>query len=120
MNNSVSNQIDSGIPAWMAVMRSAAMKAIGEDDIEQMIRAQVEAAKKGDRKALEFVFNTVLGGASLRGATFVQNVFTSDSSPALPTPERPGSNKKLDVMAARAAAGLPLHQVGDGGEPDLS
>ncbi len=92
-----------GLPPWMTMMRQAAMNCIKEADIEQMVQAQVDKAKAGDEKALKFVFEQVLGGASMKGATFVQNIY--GETPEKPTHCLPGSNGKIDKMQQRVAAG---------------
>ena len=102
------------LPPWVVKMRQAAQSVIQPSDIEAIVRKQVDKAKEGDPAALKFVFEQVLGGAALKGATFVQNNFTSESRPDKPTPARPRSGEKIDVMSRRAAAGLPLNQLGDG------
>lgn len=71
------------VPAWVATMRAAAQKMVTPADIEQIVANQVEAAKRGDRNAIRFVFEQVLGGAQPKAATFIQNNY---HGPAEPTP----------------------------------
>lgn len=108
------------MPPWMAMMRAAAMKAVNEEDIEAIVRKQVEKAKAGDQQALKFVFDHVLGGQQLKGATFVQNNFHGEGAdPNKPTPARPGTKSKLEKMRQRVAAGLPATNDKDGPEVQL-
>ncbi|MEP0846043.1 MAG: hypothetical protein HRF50_04380 [Phycisphaerae bacterium] len=98
------------MPPWMAAMRKAAMGAISEQDVQAIVRAQIEAAKQGDRHAIKFVFDYILGGNTMKGGTFVQNNFYGrpDDDPAAPTDQVPGTNGKLRTMQRRKEAGLPL------------
>lgn len=106
----------AGLPPWMVLMRQAAMKCIRPGDIEQMVQAQIDKAKGGDEKALKFVFEQVLGGASLKGATFIQNVYPE--APEKPAYCPPGSNGKIRKMQQRVAAGRSAFNDDDE-EPDL-
>jgi hypothetical protein len=54
-------------------MRAAAQAGITEDDVKEIVANQVARAKTGDQAALKFVFEQVLGGNELKGATFVQH-----------------------------------------------
>lgn len=110
----------AGVPPWVATMRQAAVDAISVEDINEIVCNQVKLAKEGNPAAIKFVFDQVLGGQTLRGATFVQNNYTGGANPELPTKERPGSNGKLLAMQARADAGRPLCDDDDGPECDLS
>jgi hypothetical protein len=105
-----------GLPPWMALMRQAAMKCIRPGDIEAMIQAQVDKAKKGDERAAKFVFDQVLGGATLKGATFIQNVYPE--APEKPAHDPPGSNGKIRKMQQRVAAGRSVFNSDDN-ERDL-
>lgn len=78
MKNEVTSQ-QSQIPPWIQMMRDAAMKCIKPEDIEAMVTKQVEKAKAGDEKAMKFVMEQILGGASLKGATFVQNNYAAET-----------------------------------------
>ena len=102
-------------------MRRAAREAIKREDIEQIVRNQVQRAKEGDPKAIEFVFGQVLGGNELKGATFVQNVFESGSqTPLKGTKAKPGSDEKIDLIRKRIAAGNGAFHPDDDDEVDLS
>jgi hypothetical protein len=109
----------AGLPPWMQTMRQAAMDSIKEEDVKQIVANQVKAAKEGDGKAIRFVFDYLLGGNAMKGATFIQNNFHGEQ-PQTPTDERPGSNGKLSKMQKRLAANLPLTNKDDGPEVDLS
>ncbi len=71
-------RVTETMPSWVAAMREAAMSEIGDADVREIVRNQVVAAKAGDRNAIRFVFEQVLGGAALKGATFVQNNYGAD------------------------------------------
>lgn len=107
------------LPPWIATMRRAAMGAVNEDDIREMVANQVKKAKEGNRDALKFIFDTVLAGAQMRGATFVQNNYASDGEAEKPTAARPGTQKKIKEMQRRLAAHAPLTRGDDGPEVDL-
>lgn len=110
-----------GLPPWVLAMRRAAKEALGESDVVDIVKGQVARAKQGDQGAIKFVFDQLLGGNELKGATFVQNNFygTEDEGPKKPCGGAPGSGKKVRTLQQRAAAGLPLHVEGDGGEVNL-
>src|SRR5690349_8466779 len=80
------------LPPWVAKMREAAMNSITEADIKEIVQAQVKRAKEGNAAALKFVFEQVLGGAQLQGATFVQNNYAAEAAarPDKPTDAAPG------------------------------
>jgi hypothetical protein len=93
------------LPPWMAAMREAATGCINEADIKEIVKNQVDRAKKGDPNAIKFVFEQVLGGG-MKGATFVQNIFTDGPRPDKPGDEVPGTDDKVRLMRRRVAAGL--------------
>jgi len=109
-----------GLPPWLQAMRNVIQESISAEDVSEMVKNQVVAAKKGDAKALRFVFDHVLGGKSMQGATYVQNnYYGEDARPDRPARDKPGSNGKMRRMQARADARLPLHDAGDArGDPD--
>lgn len=76
----LTSQAEQAMPAWIVAMRRAAREHITEQDIQEIVANQVKAAKKGDRNAIRFVFDQVLGGAAFKGATFVQNNYGADGS----------------------------------------
>lgn len=91
------------VPAWIQAMRDAAQKVIKTTDIEAIVQGQLEAAKKGNQQAIKFVFEQILGGgASMKGATFVQNNFSNGDKPgerdALTDEE---SHRREEVRRAR-------------------
>lgn len=61
------------IPSWITTMRQAAQKVIKPEDVEQIVANQVKLAKEGDKNAIRFIFEQVLGGQQVKAATFVQN-----------------------------------------------
>jgi hypothetical protein len=59
----VAKQIDQhqGTLAMQGQLRQAIFDAITEQDVTQMVKKQVDKAKQGDEKALQFVMKYVLG-----------------------------------------------------------
>ncbi len=104
-NGSPEDRALAGLPPWMAKMRAAATNAITETDIAEIVQNQVKRAKAGDQNAIKFVFDQVLGGAQLKGATFIQNNFGGES-PDKPTDAVPGTPAKLETIRRRVAAGM--------------
>jgi len=92
------------VPLWITTMRNVAMETISEEDVKAIVVNQVKAAKKGDKNAIKFVFDQVLGGTYAKGATFIQNNF-SGSEPNARTKALPGSKEKVGRMRRRLAAG---------------
>lgn len=111
-----------GLPPWMSMMRNAAMKHVTQADIDQIVKSQMDLAKKGDRNAIKFVFDQLLGGASFRGATFVQNNYSTEDHkrPDKPSRAKPGSEEKIRLMRRRIEAGTDACQNGDGCDEDLN
>lgn len=99
-----------------------AQQALTESDVTAIVRSQVEKAKQGDTKALQFVFDQLLGGNELKGATFIQNNYgTGDTGrPDKPTQARPGSREKVELMAERMASGNGCFHPDDGSDVDLT
>ena len=58
--------------AFMAKMRRAAQVGITAADITGIVQAQVAKARAGDPAAIKFVFDRVIGGLGMDGATIVQ------------------------------------------------
>lgn len=108
------------LPPWLLAMRQAAMDAIKPDDIKEIVANQVKKAKDGDPAALKFVFDQVLGGAQLKGATFIQNVYQGEGGdPNAPSDAVPGTKKKLDLIAKRVASGNGAFNKRDREDVDL-
>ena len=59
----VENQIDqhNGTLAMQGQLRQAIFDAITEQDVAEIVKKQVEKAKQGDDKSLQFVMKYVLG-----------------------------------------------------------
>lgn len=93
-----------GFPAWVTQMREVCQQAISPDDLKAIVEHQVAAAKKGDPAALKFVFEQVLGTASLKGATFVQNVY---EAPPAAVPAEPA--EVTLTLASRLRVYLECH-----------
>ena len=90
------------VPPWISRMRKMAQKHLTEDVVEEIVKAQIDRAKKGDRNAIKFVFDQLMGGQSLKGATFIQNNYGSESSERPgPTDALPGSDDKILAMQRR-------------------
>lgn len=97
-------QTFNGLPPWLATMRQAAMECISADDVKAIVQKQVELAKAGDEKAMKFVFEQVLGGAALKGASFHQHIHEAAPREAEePTPALPGTVDKIEAMSRRVA-----------------
>jgi hypothetical protein len=110
--------MDAALPPWMAVLRAAAQKYIQPADIEEIVRNQVTAAKAGDKAAMKFVFEQVLGGAALKGATFVQNVYEAGSVTAVAPRALPRSAGPAGRAGPAAAAAAETGDDPGGGEDD--
>ena len=96
------------VPPWIQKMRDLATKHLSEDVVEQIITGQIERAKKGDRNAIQFVFNQLMGGQALKGATFVQNNY-SDGSNDKPGDKLPAKRAdRIAAMGRRAEQHRPL------------
>jgi hypothetical protein len=112
--------VDGVAPPWVTKMREAAAGVLTVDDVKEIVANQVALAKKGDRHAITFVFQQLLGGNQLKPQTLIQNNnYGPDDRPAQRTIAKPGTEKKLDVMRKRAAAGLPLGNGKDAPHGDL-
>lgn len=121
MKQMVKTDTEVMLPPWMQAMRQAAIESVTPDDIEAIMKKQVQLAKAGDRAAVKFVTDFVMGSGMLRGATIVQNNYGAEHDhPSTPTSVRPGSAEKLAVMQRRAAAREPLCAADDGPELDLA
>lgn len=118
--NNVPEIPTEALPPWIATMRKAAMDAVGVDDIKEIVQAQVKKAKEGDANAMKFVFEQVLGGAQLKGATFIQNVYPTGDRPDEPSDAIPGTPKKLDLIAKRIASGNGAFNKRDRENVDLT
>lgn len=59
----VENTIDrhANTVAMQCQLRHAIFNAINEDDVSEIVKKQVEKAKQGDNKSLQFVMKYVLG-----------------------------------------------------------
>lgn len=107
------------VPPWIQRMRDVAAKHLTVDVIDSIVKSQIEMAKKGDKNAIKFVFDQLMGGQAVKGATFVQNNYGAEfgEAAAKPALARPGSTDKLTIMQRRAANGQSLTQPGDVAEP---
>ena len=87
--------------------------------MEAIIANQVKAAKEGNKDAIKFVFEQLLGGSHMRGATFIQNNWGKNADPRAPAMALPGSPDKIETMRRRVAAGLSPTAEGDA-KPDAA
>ena len=95
------------VPGWIQSLRDLAAKHLGPEVIEDIVVTQIAAARRGDARAIKFVFDYLLGAAALKGATFVQNNYPPGAArPDQPTAAVPGSAEKIRLMQARVAGGL--------------
>ncbi|HUX16240.1 MAG TPA: hypothetical protein VMW52_07185 [Phycisphaerae bacterium] len=106
------------VPPWIQRMREMSQKHLTEDVVESIVVGQIERAKKGDRNAIRFVFDQLMGGQALRGATFVQNNYGGDFCEPPDKPLPPKGPARIEAMRRRAEQRRPLTDLGD--EPDLS
>jgi len=100
------------VPPWLQRMRDIASKHLTEDVVDAIVTNQIEAAKKGDRNAIKFVFSQLMGGAALKGASFTQNNYTINRSPAKPLPPK-GSSARIEALRKLAEEGRDLMEPDD-------
>lgn len=95
-----------------AKLRAAVFNAVSEEDIRETIEAIVTRAKQGDKIALKYLFDYILGG---RVTTAIQNNVYIDGrrEPDEPTDALPGTRRKLDVLSQRAGNGQRLFHAED-------
>jgi len=98
-----------------ARLRKAVSDAVQDVDVKEVVEGIVKRAKEGDKAAIEQLFKHVLSGGV---TTLVQNNYYIDEDPGKPTKKRPGTNGKIDMLAARAASGGPLFDDQDAGHND--
>jgi hypothetical protein len=109
----------AGLPPWMAKMRRAAMDAISEEDIKAIVQNQVKRAKDGDAHAIRFVFDQVLGGGQMKGATFIQNNYPADDNPQKAVDlTKVSHEQRLEMVRRRVNSGRGSDIKA--AEPDLS
>lgn len=66
--------------SWQAQMRAAVVNSISEDDVREIIAAQVKKAKEGNESAAKFVLTHVLGTNSpvnIRQTNIITDVETA-------------------------------------------
>lgn len=97
------------VASWMTRLRTAMFENVTEQDVAEIAQALVRKAKEGDLAATRLLFNYVLGSSTVN---VKQAVILQDRPlaplPAPATVAMPQTREKLEVMAKRAAAGLPL------------
>ena len=101
------------VPPWIQGMRDMSQKHLTEDVVESIIVGQIDRAKKGDKNAINFVFNQLMGGQALKGATFVQNNYAPGSAdpPGTPLPKK--GPARIEALRLRAEQRRPLIEPGD-------
>ena len=112
-DNNLASRVEMVIPPWIQTLRLAAFKCLKAEDVKQIVQNQIAAAKKGDKNAIKFVFEQIMGGAYVKGATFIQNNY-SDAA-GVTTKALPGSPEKVEMMRRRVEAGADLHADGVAG-----
>lgn len=85
--------LPANLPAGAKAFQAAVDGKLTRDVWEQILNAQIEKAKGGDRGAAKFLLEYAGGVASMRGATFVQeNHQHSHYHESVPTDEAPRVN----------------------------
>lgn len=104
MNEQTAVEPQAHVPAWIAVLRAAAQAQVKQSDIEEIVQNQLAAAKEGNKDAIKFVFEMVLGGG-VKAGTLIQNNYYDGKRPDAPTTALPGTGAKVEEMRRRVAAG---------------
>jgi hypothetical protein len=94
-------------------LRMAMLDGISETDVKEIIANLVARAKQGDRTALKFVFEYVLGGAKPLQMVNQKIVL---KMPRQRTAAMQGTRRKLGVMQRRIAAGESCFHPRDGAD----
>jgi len=98
--------VEEVVPAWIQGLRQAAAGLLKQSDIEEIVKGQIKRAKAGDKNAIKFVFDQLLGGSYMRGATFIQNNYAGGNGQKPGgTKALPGSSEKVEEMRRRVTAG---------------
>jgi len=109
------------LPPWLVALRESMVGAIKAEDLSAIMQAQVDKAKTGDVKAAAFVLDQAhrLLKSEQKRVTIVQNNYydTPASRPDTATPAPNGTPARIEKMAARASAHLPLQDARDGPQP---
>jgi hypothetical protein len=109
------------LPAWMQSIRDAVSQSIKPEDLKAIMGKQIEKAKQGDERAAKFVMDQARNFSEMRGMTLVQNNnYYNVAAGAVAPPDAPapaGTSVKVDRMARRLEAGLPLHDSRDRPKP---
>ena len=102
----------SGTAAFQRDMREAALEGITREDVVEIVRHQVDEAKKGNAKAIRFVFDYLLNGKGPQVA--IQNNFLGDNGgkrqKCAEDKIRQKRSRKLPELTARAQRGDPLFE----------
>ncbi len=98
------------LPPWLEALRESMGDAIKGDDLKDIMKAQIDKAKGGDRSAAQFVFNQAnkMIREHQKPVTIVLNNFYGEERPDAGAAAEPGTNAKVRTMQARVAARLPV------------
>lgn len=105
------------LPPWLQSIRDAMASSIKQEDLAEIMAAQIRKAKNGDMSAASFVFGQAhkMLQAEQKRVTIVQNNFYDGAGDEASAGE-PGSAAKARAMTRRAAANLPLTREHDAKE----
>lgn len=101
------------VPLWIQRMRDVAAKHLTTALIDEIVVNQINAAKKGDKNAIKFVFDQLMGGQALKGATFIQNNYGDQSGELPGKPLPPKGPARIAAMRRRVEQHLSVAEPGD-------
>lgn len=101
------------VPLWIQKMRAVAAKHLSDGLVEEIILNQINAAKRGDKNAIRFVFDQLMGGQALKGATFIQNNYCGESGDLPGKPLPPRGPARIAALRRRVEQHRPLADPGD-------
>lgn len=67
--------IDVASIAWQEKLRQAIFESVTEEDVKGIVRAQVDKAKAGDKAALKFVMEYIVGAKNQPTKLVQQNYY---------------------------------------------
>ena len=78
---------------WQTKLRQAVLDAVTENDVVEIVKNQVKLAKEGDKAAIRFVMDYVVGAR--QNVTLVQqNIYGNDGVAIAAQAEKQGRNPK--------------------------
>ena len=101
--------------AWQSKLRKAVFDGVSEADIKEIVANQIKAAKAGDRHAIKWVTEYILGGKGPQ-VSINRSVFVDARRRPKRTDAIQGTPAKVTVLANRAANGRALFNAADGQE----